>query len=316
VSSTDEAPAGADRLADVPTGPTDPGARPAADDATVTTRRRRSWPWAVTRAAVVMAVSVVAYSFVVPQHTAIPARVDSLLPARNGTSDFPGPAKEVAPHPASSAGLKSLSAAAKSHPHQTGVAVAQWAAPGSPRSGGNLLIDVAFLTPSPATVGKVVAELKSQALGPNTYDASGLVRANQFSVKGVTDSAGAVFSGRSSGRSPGSVAAVVFSVGRVAGYVEVARTTGSPQADAQAAVATEAARLAKVEPGFTLTPTRYPTVATAGWAAATVVLAALVGFGPMWRRRRIERREAARRAEAERLIRVGGSTIVRTRRGS
>ncbi|HET9691069.1 MAG TPA: hypothetical protein VFP61_07945 [Acidimicrobiales bacterium] len=278
----------------------------------------RSVAWAVGRAVVVVAASGVGYWFAVPDHSAEPSRVAALLPARNGTSDLPGKAKDAGAQPVSSAGLASLTAAARAHRDQTALAVAKWqgAAPATAGAPPDGLVDVVFLTPSVATARKVAAEVTTQVTGTATYTGAGLVQAGTFRVAGVPGSTGAVYHTPPAGPTPASIATAVFSVDRVVGFVEVTRTSGSPQADAEAAVRTSAAHLRAVEPGFTLTPTRYPAAATAAWAAGTVVLAAVVGAGPLLRRRRAERREAARLAEQERLIRVGGSTIVRTRRGA
>jgi hypothetical protein len=281
--------------------------------ASTSTGERRSWPGALLRAAVIVAASAVAYSFLIPISTIERSRLDLLVERTNGTKDFPHAAK-VSQNQASSAGLSALTADAKAHPHQSGVVIGTWPGPGKDSQQG--LVDAVFLTSQATVASKVDRQLAGQALTASAYKSQGLTRSTTFTVSGVTGSTGSVYVTAAKATQSGSVAVAVWETGRVVTLVEVVRTgAGSPEADAMTAVRTEAAHLDGLVPGFTLSPTRYPALATELWAGGTVVLALLVGLGPVGVRRRRARRHRAWLAEQERLIRVRGTTVVRTRRG-
>jgi hypothetical protein len=96
--------------------------------------------------------------------------------------------------------------------------------------------------------------------------------------------------------------------------VTEAATSSATQADADTLASSEYAHLRQTEPGFTLGVVRRPVVPTALWAAGTVVLALLIGLGPIARRRRAERRRLRLEEQQSHLVTVGGHTITKHRR--
>ncbi|MCU4184855.1 hypothetical protein K6U06_10835 [Acidiferrimicrobium sp. IK] len=261
---------------------------------------------------VVLVVAGIGYQLVIPTTSTVRSRLARLVVTTNGTKTFPGPASHAAEEAATTGGLAPLEAAAKAHPGQTGLYVAQWTKSGS--TGDGLAI-VTFLLPDVATATKARTQLVASQLSAGALSSSGFTRSAQFTPPGVANAAGSVFSPGKGGTPAGQAALVVAQQGRVVTLVEVALTAGSPQADATTATQAEAAHLRSVEPGFTLSVTRNPTTATIVWAAGSLVVLLIVAGGPLLWRRRKERQERRLQEELARTIRVGGSTIVRKRHG-
>jgi hypothetical protein len=270
---------------------------------------RRVWPGVLLRAVVVLVVSAVGYALVVPVAPLDGKRLNLLVEGANGTTDFRGRPHLQQKAPSSFA-IPAISADAKAHPRDTGLVLGQWKGK-APQDG---LVTVVLLTSSDRTAGQAASQLRAQALTPGAYTAQGLDRTATFAVTGVSGSRGAVFATVKGASQSGSIALGVWTTGRVVGLVEVIRTTGSPRTDAVDTVRTESAHLATTLPGFTLAPTRYPALASGLWGAATAVVALLAAAGPVVVRRRRARRHQRWLEEQERLIRVGGTTVVRTRR--
>lgn len=276
-------------------------------------RARRSWPGVVLRAVVVLAVAGVGYYEVIPSTHVQRSRLSQLLITVNGTTTYPGGPSTSAERPSTTGGLASMKAAAAKSPNRTGIYVSTWTTKASAQDG---LAMVAFLTPDTATAGKVRAELAKTQLSANAYSSSTspLTRTSTFSPAGIPGAAGSLYSTGPKVNPAGHVAVTVWQTGRVVALVESVTTGATAQSDAVTSAQREAARLSAVEPGFTLSVTRYPSTATIVWSVGSLIVLILVAGGPVAWRRRQERKARELEEELARTIRVRGQTIVRRRR--
>lgn len=273
-------------------------------------RHPRLWPGVAIRAAVVIVVAAVGYQAVVPMTLVDRTRLARLIPTANGTTTFPGAPARALERPASTGNVKALMAAAATAPTKTGLYIASWPLKGSPMSA---VVDVAFLLPDAAAASQVHSNLVTTQLSAGAYASGQLTRTGQFATPGVSGSDGSVYSTDSRAPAQARVAAAVWQQGRVVGLVETITSTSPPQADAEKATQTLSSHLRTVLPGFSLTYTRRPPLATGLWIAGSLVLLVLLALGPVAWRVRQGRKTRRLQEELDNTLRVGGQTIVRRR---
>ncbi len=302
---------------DAPEPPLDPGdletERDADTVASVAPGRRRAWPGVVVRAVVVLVVAGIGYQLVVPTSSIVRGRLSHLAIARTGTTNFPGAPAHAGEQAATTGSLAAMEAATKAHPGQTGLYVVQWTTKASSSDG---LVVVTFLLPDAPTASTVRSQLATSQLSPTAFSQSGLVRTGQWAPAGIAGAAGSLYGPAKGATGPGQVGVTVWQEGRVVALVEVLLASGSPRADATTAAHAEAALLRTAVPGFTLSVTRHPMVASVLWLVGTAAALLLVAGGPVAFRRRRDRRALRLQEELARTIHVRGATIVRKRHGT
>jgi len=294
-----ELPEAEELTPDAPKEPNEPNAP--------STGRGRTATFAVGRGLVILVAAAVGYQFVIPTHHVDRNRLSLLAIAKPGIAAFEKVKAQSGVRSDAQTGLSSLTSAAKKSPNRTGLYSIEWA-PSQTSAAGV----VAFLLPDEQSAKAAVTEIDKQQLSPNANAANSLKRTDTFTVPGVPGSAGAVFS--SSSKNVPSLSTTLISYGRVVSLAEVIGTPSTAKPDSITLTVKQYAHMRNVEPGFTLSPTRYPTVATIVWAAGAAVLALLAAFVPILWRRRAEKRRRAREAELASRVVVRGQVIVKHRR--
>jgi hypothetical protein len=271
----------------------------------------RTPAFVAARTVVVLVVAAVGYQLVIPQKHVDRTRLARLVVTTPGVKEFDVKPTGAAEQKATSSGLKTLEAAAKKSPSSTGVYSIEWTGKGTKDVAGVIV----FLLPDEAEAKATLAQVKAQQLGPKSYSTDSLTRSSTFTVPGVPGSSGSYYEMTKKTATSLNLAATVFRQGDVVAVAEGIKAKDT-QADTETVTRTEYAHVRTVTPGFTLSLTTRPTVASVVWIAGSVVVALLAGFAPVvvGRIRRTRRRR--RQEELDRLIVVRGQTIAKRRRTS
>lgn len=269
--------------------------------------RGRTAAFALGRGLVVLVAAAVSYQFVVPTHHVVRSRLSHLAIKKPGVAAYEKAKPQAGEQDDSQTGLAALTSAAKKSPSRTGLYSIEWSPNQSSAAGV-----VAFLLPDEQSAKAAVTQLNKQQLAANANSSNSLKRTETFTVPGVPGSAGAVFS--PSSKTQPTLSTALLRYGRVVSLTEVIGSASAAKPDSVTLAVNEYANLRQVEPGFTLSVTRYPLVATVLWGARAGVLALLAAFGPILWRRRAEKRRLAYETELANRVVVGGKVIVKHRR--
>ncbi|MBV9661475.1 MAG: hypothetical protein JO337_09985 [Acidimicrobiales bacterium] len=270
----------------------------------MTTWRRFAPP---ALAAVILAAGAVAAFQVLPNHSARTARMSKLVPAASlaGYKAKPAQASTEDSTQSPFAGVK---AAAKRDPKRTGTYAILW----DGNTSGDTASIVLSLLPTPAEAKTVVAQAKTASLGQDSYTSASYKFDSSFDLPGVPGGSGALYA-PATATVKQQLAVSEVAVGDVVAVVYLNQTGDLPAIRAAdvALAQRQYQLLQRVTPGFTLSTTSWPPVATATWAAVTVVLAlSVIGLPVLFRRSRL-RRELARRETARKQVLTRGAKIAR-----
>jgi hypothetical protein len=271
----------------------------------------RTPAFVVARTVIVLVIAAVGYQLVIPQKNVDRTRLAKLVVTEPGVKKFDVKPTGAAEQKAASSGLKTMEAAVKKSPNSTGIYSIEWTAKGSK----NVTGIIAFLLPTEADAKATLTQVRTQQLAAKSYTSDSLTRSSTFTVAGVPGSSGSFYEMTKKTATSLNLAATVFRTGDVVAVAEGITATDT-QADTETVTRTEYAHLQSVAPGFTLTPTTRPAVASLVWIAGSVVVALLAGFGPVVVGRIRRTRRQRRQAELDRLIVVRGQTIAKRRRTS
>lgn len=201
--------------------------------------------------------------------------------------------------------------AGRKSPNSTGGYSIEWTDSTGTSSGTDAVSLVVSLLPNAGDAAKVQAEAKSAYASKNSLKANSYTYANAVPVPSIPGATGAFFAPSTLTNPP--LVVVAFQVGR-AQATEFIGLPGDKQAIENEAVSfarTEYEHLRSVLPGFTLTDTTYPTVASVVYWVIVGVLVLAVVTGPVLRRRAVQRRLVlAERARSQHKT-VRGSKIAK-----
>jgi hypothetical protein len=138
--------------------------------------------FAIARVVVVVAVAVVVYQAVVPSTDVIRARLSRLAVTEPGLKGFNARPVQANELPASQTGLKTLVAAAKQAPNQTGAYAVEWTQSQTPGAAV-----FAYLLPNTKQAAALVPEIRTGQMGASSFTADGLTRHATYTVKGFPD---------------------------------------------------------------------------------------------------------------------------------
>jgi hypothetical protein len=271
---------------------------------------RRGLLFAVLRALIVLVVAVVTYQLVVPTVHVVRSRLARLVLTKPGVAAYDKTAPHAGEQNDTQTGLAALTTAAKRSPKQTGLYSIEWSPTAT--SGAGI---IAFLLPSDSAASTALSQIRAQQLSAGSYSSNSLTRESTYAVPGVPGSYAAMYRPpvKDAASVPG-LAVTVFRYGRVVAVSEAASVNSTAQPAASTITVREYQNLQRLGPGFSLSVTRYPVVATTLWFVAAVLLAAMVALVPVARRRRAQRRQRAAEEEMAHRVVVGKHVIVKHRR--
>lgn len=281
-------------------------------DATLPGRNlaRRRAGFACGRAFVVVVVAAVLYEVTVPSSHADRSRLARLVPSTSGLAAFAKAHPQAGEQDDTQTGLAALTAEAKRSPDRTGIYSVAWSA--SQTAGVGV---VAFLLPDERTAQTTLAQIRTQQMGTSTYATNSLDRTATSHVAGIADSYAATFEpSEKAPKGTPSLAIDVFRYGQIDAMAEAAGATSDVDTEASWLATREHALLQGAGGHFSMISTEYPVGVTAGWAAATTVLAAGFALVPVQLRRRREKRRLAYEQEMANRIVVKGQVITKHRR--
>jgi hypothetical protein len=256
--------------------------------------------------ALYVVVAIVVFFVLIPVHSVQRSRLSALVPSHPpaGFNNKPASSTQVA---ASNSPFPEVKAAAKSSPNSTGSYSIEWTK-ASPSNDAVSLI--ASMLPSTKDASTVQSQAKSNYLGQQSLKSASYNYVAPVAVPGIPGASAALFSS-STGNPP--LVVVAFQKGRaqVTAFVGVAGQTIAGESTARSVASSEYRLLNKVLPGFTLTRTSWPLVASiVYWLVAAAVIAAAV-LVPWARRRVIERRRLSAEVARTRAVGARGSKIAR-----
>ena len=279
--------------------------------------RARALAAPVGRAAVVVVVAAVGYWQVIPLARYLPGRLSGLTVGVTGLPGFNAKPINAQVVPAGSNPFALVQAAVKRSPHQSGAYSIGWA---GIHSQSDVAAMLANLLPTVTGARAVQSQAVSQFLAKKAFAAQSLTYVSGGSVASVPGARQSTFHAPASAATPTSPASPavtlslsVFRVGRVVALVSL-QTTAADQSALSTITAGEYHHLLAVEPGFSLTETTHPALASGLYGLGALAAAVAAALLPVWvRRARAERRRRQAEAAAN-LLRIGGSTVVKRQR--
>jgi hypothetical protein len=274
---------------------------------------RRAATRRIVAVVVVFAAATFIYQQTIPVNRTVRARLSRLVVAQPGVAGYkepPSTAKEIAN---SSNAFAAVKAAAKTDPSRTGGYVRAWSSTTSTYGFAEIL---AAWLPTASAAGSTLDQAVTGYLGKSTYTSDNFSYRAALTTPGIPGSRGASYQEKATKTTPAlTLAVTMFRQGLV---VVVVDTLGpnptQAQDDATSVARVEAAHLTTTEPGFTLTQTTRPPLATAIFAAATVATAAAALFCLEMVTRARRRRQLRRAARTRYRGRAAGQTIATTPR--
>ena len=222
--------------------------------------------------------------------------MSSLSVSKTGLSGVAPTPKAARTASGSSSTFRALKEAAVTDPADTGIYEVQWTGTSSSKRSAVLAIQ---LVPTDAVAKSLAEEARKQYSSPEALKGSSYRYTGHFPT-GIQGATGSSFAGTSDASSRAYVE--VLRVGRVVVIEFVASpVSGLSAADTATLGQREWSLLRQVEPGFTLTRTAYPELATLLYWSGCVFLVTVVGLA-IWSGRGIARARARRQ---ESLIRYG-----------
>lgn len=258
-------------------------------------------------AAAIVIVSAVAAFLVLPIHGIDSKRLARLVPAGPPPGFKAKPSNAAVENPTQSS-FAAVKAAAKQSPKKTGSYTISW----DGKSTGDSAFVLVSLVPTEAQARTVLAQVRSQALGPAAYQSNSYKFSSNFTVPGVPGSVGALYlPTTASVKQQLAVAAVPFRNSVAVVIVDQAGQSSAAQSNNIRLARAEYRQLEGQVPGFGMESTRWPGIATAIWAGLTGLAALAVLTIPAMVRRVRARHELARQEAARRLVLARGSKIAR-----
>jgi len=266
----------------------------------------RSWlRWAAPLAVLVLATG--GYFLVVPLQARHPALLRRLIVAGPGIAGYaakPVQSLEVLPADTSYGAEQT---AGQKQPDKTGTWQVIWRSANT-RSLSEMQVEVDLL-PDAATAAAVYRQMEPINLGAKA--ATPLVRQGTFTLPGISG-AGATFSRSGKGVTPTSLSNVILRVGRADARIVLQQSAAS-RVPAVAVARREAALLQRAEPGFVLSSTAWPPLASALWWLVAVLLAAATVIGPRLRAAAVARRRAHQEAVLRYQYQARGKKVLKRR---
>jgi hypothetical protein len=274
---------------------------------------RRAATQRIVAIVVVFAAATFIYQQTIPVNRTVRARLSRLVVAQPGVAGYKEPpttAKEIAN---SSNAFAAVKTAAKTDPSHTGGYVRAWSSTTSKYGFAEIL---AAWLPTASAARNTLDQANTGYLGKSTYTTDGFSYQAALTTAGIPGSLGASYLEKATKTTPAlTLAVTMFRQGLV---VVVVDTLGANPSQTDSAATTiakvQAAHLTTTEPGFTLTQTTRPPLATAIFAAATLATAAaaLLCLEMLTRARR--RRQLRRAARTRYRGRAGGPAMAKTPR--
>ena len=256
--------------------------------------------------ALYVGVAILVFFLLIPVHSIERSRLSSLVPGHPpaGFNKKPASSTQVA---ASNSPFPEVKAAAKSAPNSTGSYSIEW----TKRSPSNDAVSlIVSMLPSAKDASTVQSQAKGNYLGQQSLKSASYSYVRPVEVPGVPGASAALFS---STRSNPPLVVVAFQKGRAqaTAFAGVAGPAASVESTARVVASSEYRLLSNLLPGFTLTRTSWPVVASIVYwlVAAAIALGAVLV--PWMRRRIIERRRMATEVARTRAVGARGSKIAR-----
>jgi len=270
-------------------------------------------PQRILAVVVVFAAATVIYQQAIPVNRTVRARLSQLVVTQPGVPGYKEPATTANEIPSSSNPFAAVAAAAKTTPSRTGAYAREWTSTTSTSGFTEIL---ANWLPTTASARTTMSQAVTAYAGKSSYAADNFQYHAALTTKGIPGSQGASYQEKATKTSPAlTLAVTVFRQGLVVVVVNTVGTNLTQTQDGTIRLAqVEAAHLTTTEPGFTLTRTTRPPLATAIFAAATAATAAAAVFCLEMVRRARRRRQLRRAAQARRHIGVRGQRIVKSQR--
>jgi hypothetical protein len=196
----------------------------------------------------------------------------------------------------------------KRFPHDTGAYSVGWTSPASPNDSASLLVS---LLPNPADAGKAQAQAATTFLSRNGLQSSQFKYAGPLSLDSPPGAKGSVFSSASGKGSYEVVVAYQFDRSQVLEFVGMTAPQSEVETVARTLAGSEYAHLQQALPGFKLTRTAPPEVASVVYIAVAALIALSVVIVPEAVVRTRTRRRRAREEEQRREMRIRGSKVVK-----
>jgi hypothetical protein len=258
---------------------------------------------------VIVVAAVIVYQQTIPVTRVIRSRLSELVIVHPGIAGYKPLATTAKQIPGSSYPFAAVTAAAKSDPDHTGGYLREWKSTSSKYKLSDIL---AVWVPTDSAARATLKQAVAQYVGRSTYASDGYTYSSSLATT-VPGSVGASYQGKATKTTPaGFLAVTAFRQGLVVVVVDTLGTNATEtRADTVNLVRSQNAHLTSTAPGFSLTRTTRPPLATALFAVATVAAAVtavlMLGFGARLRRRRRLRRAARARYEIE----IKGQRIVK-----
>ncbi len=255
---------------------------------------------------VLLAVAAVGYYRYIAMREVDRGRLAALV-VTEPPSGFTNKPADSAQVPASSSSFPTVKAAAKRSANSVGSYAVQWTSPASSSDSASLLVS---LLASASQAALVQSEAASQYLGPQSLKSEDYVFVGRVAMPSVSGAQAAVFKSSSSGPP---VVTVLYRVGRaqVVEFVGLGGAQSKAASTAATLASAESAHLDGVLPGFSLSKTSWPPLATlVYWSAASTIILVGIAIPIIVRRTRAKRVEAQQRA-AKRHLQSRGQKVAR-----
>ncbi|MGH9120693.1 MAG: hypothetical protein ACRDYC_01915 [Acidimicrobiales bacterium] len=268
---------------------------------------RRRLAFAIWRALVVLLVGAISYALVVPYSHVHRKLMGGLIISRPPLPHYTDKTTVTAPQVVSQSGISVMKSAGQHSPDKTGLYSRVWQVSDTDATG--VIVGV---LPTSAQARQAVNEVASSQLGANSFSSSMLTQSAQYVVPTIPGSHAALYV-PSPGAAPGSLGVMVFPFQKVWVAVDLLYSKNG-QANLDKVAAAELQHVKQSAPGFSWKDEAYPAIETSVWGGVTVLIAALVGFGPAALQTIGRRREEKRQRELASRVVVKGKTIQKRRR--
>ena len=274
---------------------------------------QRAAPPRILAVVVVFAAATVIYQQAIPVNRTVRARLSQLVVTQPGVAGYKEPATTANEIPSSSNPFAAVTAAAKTTPTRTGAYAREWTSSTSTYGFTEVL---ASWLPTTTSARTTMSQALTAYAGKSSYTSDNFAYHAALTTKSLPGSQGATYQEKATKTSPAlTLAVTVFRLGLVVVVVNTVGTNLTQTQNGTTGLAqVEAAHLTATEPGFTLTQTTRPPLATAIFAAATAATAAAAVFSLEMVRRARRRRQLRRAAQARRHVGARGQRIIKNQR--
>jgi hypothetical protein len=261
-------------------------------------------------AALVVILAAVSFAVFIPNTSAKTSRMARLVVTKPPTGFTAKPASASVVAPASSP-FSIVQQASKQAPHYTGSYTVAWTRPGSTSDSATLHIS---LLPSADDASKAQAQALTDFLAPSSLQANQFTYVGPLSISSPPGAKGSEFTSSSTQGDYEVVVAYPFERTQVLEFVGMTAAAPTVENDARTLAVSEYDQLVRALPGFKLTTTTLPLVASVLFIVIAGMIALAIVVVPetmvLVRRRREQAQEEALRRE----MRVRGSKVVKRQR--